>query len=102
MNLMVSIDYDVHSICKCTFLLLIFLQLLHLIHSDCNPAGHAVTKRIPRWFHKTSRILHTFAVPRGKTHRPAMCAGVVAKGYSLALPDESTTIGAAFLVVDCS
>jgi len=28
-----------------------------------------------------------------KTHRPAMCAGVVAKGYSLALPDESTTIG---------
>lgn len=24
---------------------------------------------------------------RGKSHRPAMCAGVVASGYSLALPE---------------
>ena len=30
----------------------------------------------------------------GKPHRPAMCAGVVAQGYSLALPEENGGGGA--------
>ena len=79
------------------FLLLIFLQLLHPLHSEWNPAGHGVIKANSSMVSQDLKDVQC----RGKTHRPAMCAGVVAKGYSLALPDESTTIGAAFLVVGC-
>ena len=37
-------------------------------------------------------------LPRGQMHRPATCAGVVAKGYSLALPEAAAQGSASWML----